>query len=233
MTEIGFGGNDKVKYTYDNLGRVSGRIVENGTDAGKVEAAYTFVAGGHGDGSTTPLVEKIDQPLIPFEYTYDSRGNIKTEKRGNLTTSYEYDAIGQLVRVNDPHENKTWVYEYDRGGNMTKRIQYAYTTADTLGDPAATCTYGYNPQWKDQLTANGSYPLTYDAIGNLKAYADWEYEWEAGRQLVKQTQNDKIVSYDYDYNGMMKKHLQDRKINNQRILWIIRQVDKSIYEGFR
>lgn len=45
-------------------------------------------------------LKKINQPQIPFEYTYDSRGNIKMEKRGNLTTSYEYDAIGQLVRVN-------------------------------------------------------------------------------------------------------------------------------------
>lgn len=202
VTEIGFGGNDKVKYTYDNLGRVSGRIVENGTDAGKLKASYTFAAGGHGDGSTTSLVKKIDQPLIPFEYTYDNRGNIKTEKRGNLTTSYEYDALGQLIRVNDPHDNKTWLYEYDRGGNMVKRDQYAYTTADTLGDPVATRTYGYNPQWKDQLTANGSYHLTYDTSGNLKTYADWEYEWEAGRQLVKQTHNEKVVSYDYDYNGM-------------------------------
>ena len=92
--------------------------------------------------------------------------------------------------MNDPYENKTWVYEYDRGGNMTKRIQYAYSTADELGDPVATRTYGYNPQWKDQLTANGSYPLIYDSYGNLKTYADWEYEWEAGRQLVKQTQNE-------------------------------------------
>ena len=44
--------------------------------------------------------------------------------------------------------------------------------------------------------------LSYDACGNLKTYADWEYEWEAGHQLVKQTQNEKVVSYDYDYNGM-------------------------------
>lgn len=52
--------------------------------------------------------------------------------------------------------------------------------------------------------AYGSYPLTYDAIATLKNYADWEYEWEAGRRLVKQTQNEKVVSYDYDYdyNGM-------------------------------
>lgn len=29
--------------------------------------------------------------------------------------------------------------------------------------------------------------FSYDTCGNLKTYADWEYEWEAGRQLVKQT----------------------------------------------
>ena len=60
------------------------------------------------------------------------------------------------------------MYEYDRGGNMTKRDQYAYTTADELGDPVATRTYGYNPQWKDQLTANGSYPLIYDSYATSR-----------------------------------------------------------------
>lgn len=93
----------------------------------------------------------------------------------------------------------------------------------------SNCTLNIPPTAENELR----WVFSYDAIGNLKTYADWEYEWEAGRQLVKQTQNEKVVTYDYDYNGMMKKHLQDRKINNQRILWIIRQVDKSIYEGFR
>ena len=107
VTEISFGGNDKVHYTYDNLGRVSNRVVENSTDEGKLASAYEYVEGGYGDGSTTPLVQKINQPQIPFEYTYDSRGNIISEKRGNLTTTYAYDALGQLIRVNDPHENAT------------------------------------------------------------------------------------------------------------------------------
>ncbi len=201
VTNIGYGGNDKVKYTYDELGRVSSRTVENGTDAGRVATAYTFVSGGYGANSTTPLVQKISQPLIPFEYTYDNRGNIISEKRGSLTTTYAYDALGQLIRVNDPHENKTWIYEYDRGGNMTRRVQYAYTTG-TLGSAVNTYTYSYNSQWKDQLVSSDGYPLTYDEIGNLKTYAGWVYEWDAGRRLVKQTQNEKVVAYDYDCNGM-------------------------------
>ena len=36
--------------------------------------------------------------------------------------------LGQLIRVNDPHENATWVYSYDRGGNILSKAKYAYTT---------------------------------------------------------------------------------------------------------
>ena len=194
--------NHKVNYTYDTLGRINERKVTN--DSNVYTSSYQFVQGDenlYGTGATTPLVKKITQNGIGFEYTYDERGNIVSEKRGSLTTTYAYDALGQLIRVNDPDENKTWVYEYDLGGNMTKRTQYAYT-ADALGSPVDTRSYSYDTLWKDQLISNGSYPLTYDSIGNLKTYGGWEYEWKAGRQLVKQTQDDKIVSYDYDCNGM-------------------------------
>lgn len=50
-------------------------------------------------------MKKINQPGINFEYEYDTRGNIISEKRGTLTTTYAYDALGQLIRVNDPHED--------------------------------------------------------------------------------------------------------------------------------
>ena len=52
------------------------------------------------------------------------------------------------------------------------------------------------------MTARGQYPLTYDAIGNLKSYGGWTFEWEAGRQLKRQTQNATVVTYDYDHNGL-------------------------------
>ena len=48
--------------------------------------------------------------------------------RNSVTTTYEYDKLGQLVRVNDPWDNTafeaggidqpgtTWIYRYDRRG---------------------------------------------------------------------------------------------------------------------
>ena len=60
---------------------------------------------------------------------YDSRGNITSETRNGSITTYEYDALGQLMRVNDPWDNTiatetqdpqntgtTWIYAYDRDG---------------------------------------------------------------------------------------------------------------------
>ena len=55
--------------------------------------------------ATTPLVRSITQGsganALNFAYTYDNRGNITSETRNGVTTTYEYDALGQLNRVND------------------------------------------------------------------------------------------------------------------------------------
>ena len=68
-------------------------------------------------------------------------------------TIYAYDALGQLIRVNDPHENATWVYNYDRGDNILSKVKYAYTTG-TLGTAVETIPYTYgDANWKDKLTS--------------------------------------------------------------------------------
>lgn len=145
------GDTQKVSYGYDELGRVTTRTAECGADTGKLTSSYSYVDGGFGTNSTTPLVKKITQNGISFEYEYDSRGNIVSEKRGNLTTTYAYDALGQLIRVNDPHENATWVYSYDRGGNILSKAKYAYTTG-ALGASVETIPYTYgDSNWKDKL----------------------------------------------------------------------------------
>ena len=208
VTGMTFDGGNAISYTYDNLGRIATRTTS------PLSTTYGYVAGGYGTGSTTPLVASIQQNGISFAYSYDSRGNITSETRNGLTTTYAYDALGQLIRVNDPHENKTWVYEYDCGGNMLKRIQYAYTEG-ALGSAVSTRAYSYASNWKDQLITNGPYPLTYDEIGNLRTYGGWEYEWVAGRRLVKQTQNEKVVSYEYDHNGMRIRQIVSNKTSGR------------------
>ncbi len=196
------GGSQTVNYAYDELGRVATRVVECGADDGKLTSTYSYVDGGYGTNSTTPLVKKITQNGISFEYTYDNRGNIISEKRDGLTTTYAYDAIGQLVRVNDPHENASWVYNYDRGGNILSKVKYAYTTG-TLSTALETIPYTYgDSNWKDKLTSYNGQAITYDAIGNPLSDGNWTYEWQAGRQLKKMSAEGVSVSFKYDHNGM-------------------------------
>ena len=185
VTQIAYDGTaHKVGYVYDALGRVATRTVESGVATGKLTSSYSYADGGYGANSTTPLVSKITQSTpagaaMNFEYEYDSRGNITKEKRGSLTTSYVYDALGQLVRVNDPHDTTsgsngtTWVYNYDRGGNILSKARYAYTTG-TLGTAQQIIPYTYgDSNWKDKLTAYNGTAISYDAIGNPLSDGTW------------------------------------------------------------
>lgn len=180
---------NKVAYSYDDLGRVVARAVTSGDNT--QTATYTYVEGGYGANSTTPLVKTIAQPGICFDYAYDNRGNIISEKRyapgaaeaDKKETTYAYDALGQLIRVNDPHEGATWVYAYDRGGNILSKTRYAFTTG-TPGNAVETIPYAYgDSNWKDKLTAYNGVPITYDAIGNPLFDGERTYTWGAGRQL--------------------------------------------------
>ena len=177
-------------------------VAKRGVDAGKLTSTYEYVDGGYGTNSTTPLVKKIAQNGVSFEYEYDTRGNITSEERGDLTTTYQYDALGQLIRVNDPHENATWVYNYDRGGNITSKVKYAYTTG-TVGTAIETIPYVYgDSNWKDKLTSYNGQTITYDAIGNPLNDGTWTYTWQAGRQLKQMSAEGTSVSFKYDHNGM-------------------------------
>ena len=210
VTSITYDGSaHKVSYVYDELGRVKTRTAECGVTAGKLTSTYGYMAGGYGTNSTTPLVASISQAKIPFEYAYDTCGNIISEKRGTLTTTYAYDALGQLIRVNDPHENATWVYNYDRGGNITSKVKYAFTTG-TLGSALQTIPYGYgDTNWKDKLTSYNGQTINYDAIGNPLNDGAWTFTWAAGRQLKKMVREDRTLDFKYDHNGMrIQKTLQ-------------------------
>lgn len=94
-------------------------------------------------------------------------GNIASVTRNGLTTTYVYDTLGQLTRVNDPHTNKSTVYLYDRGGNITGYLGAPYSLAEPLGGINEMVFYSYgDSNWKDKVTAIGGKAIPYDAIGN-------------------------------------------------------------------
>ena len=303
----------KLTYTYDGLGRVAKRIFQANDYYGSqiaFQSEYSYLAGGHGAGSTTTLVRAIQQAGNRHEYQYDAHGNITQERRqgkapivgqktntrypavdvegkrlttdadGELTanvertiwpllpmsfddkkneswkigfeekplagtsgetvnayvevpvrrsliseenktlaastenmgewcdTTYAYDALGQLTRINDDKEQSTWTYKYDRGGNILEKRQFVYTTAREphYMDLRKIIPYTYGDgNWKDKLTAYDGKAITYDAIGNPRSYDGWAYTWKAGRMLARMTKggvNPVDAFFTYDHTGL-------------------------------
>jgi len=220
VTKVRYNSSDtsKVDYIYDKLNRITSRTVTNGTSAYATQYAYAPGAVVYGENATTPLVSSITQGegenAMNFAYIYDNRGNITSETRNGLTTTYVYDALGQLIRVNDPHENATWVYAYDRGGNILNKVKYAYTTTDELGEALESIPYTYgDANWKDKLTAYNGVPITYDAIGNPLNDGTWTYEWQAGRQLKRMTNAATGVTMEFTYNHDGLRTKKVKKVN--------------------
>ena len=189
----------------DKLNRTTFSAVKLGSKTFTSE--YHFAAGGYGTGSVTNLVSSITQPGCNCGYGYDDNGNIASATINGKWTGYTYDALGQLVRVNDRSDTRagdngsTWVYEYDCGGNILGKKLYPY--ANTSGEPLQTMRFTYdNANWKDQLTAVDGVTITYDAIGNPLNDGTWTYTWENGRQLARMQSANVDAKFVYNENGL-------------------------------
>ena len=126
-----------------------------------------------------------------------------------LVATYAYDTSNRLIREDIPG-TATYLWSYDRIGNIMWRKQYPYTPADTaVSGNATTCTYGYNASgWQDQLTAYGTMAISYDQIGNPLAYGDWVMAWEHGRQLASMERSGESWAFTYNADGLRTKRVR-------------------------
>ena len=190
--------------TIDKLNRTTFSAVKLGSKTFTSE--YHFAAGGYGTGSVTNLVASITQPGCNCGYGYDDNGNIASATLNGKWTGYTYDALGQLVQVNDHSDTRsgengtTWKYTYDLGGNILKKERFAY--ADTT-NPLETVTYTYgDANWRDKLTAVNGSAIRYDAIGNPLNDGTWTYTWQNGRQLQKMQKSGVTAEFVYNADGL-------------------------------
>ena len=167
---------------------------------------YHFAAGGYGTGSVTNLVSSITQPGCNCGYGYDDNGNIASATLNGKWTGYTYDALGQLIQVNDHSDTRsgengtTWKYTYDLGGNILKKERFAYNDTTT---PLETVTYTYgDANWRDKLTAVNGNAIRYDAIGNPLSDGTWTYTWQNGRQLQKMQKAGMTAEFVYNADGL-------------------------------
>ena len=227
VTEVKYDDSDthKVNLTYDLLNRITNKTVTNGVP---YSTNYTYVAGntaGYGANATTSLIETITQGsgenAMNFAYTYDSRGNITSETRNGVTTTYEYDELGQLIRVNDPNDpaadsvrGTTWVYNYDRGGNILQKLAYVLSSDAQPSELRQSLLYEYtDANWKDKLTVFCNDEREYDAIGNLTDDGQWTYTWEKGRQLKSMHNPYTGVTMEFRYNHEGIRTQKVKKVN--------------------
>ena len=190
--------------TIDKLNRTTFSAVKLGSKTFTSE--YHFAAGGYGTGSVTNLVSSITQPGCNCGYGYDDNGNIASATLNGKWTGYTYDALGQLIQVNDHSDTRsgengtTWKYTYDLGGNILKKERFAYN--DTT-NPLETVTYTYgDANWRDKLTAVNGSAIRYDAIGNPLNDGTWTYTWQNGRQLQKMQKAGVTVEFVYNADGL-------------------------------
>ena len=142
---VSWNGVNKLENSFDALSRLTTRKV-NG-----LATNYTY--NDIGENQTTTLVKSIETSGITHTYEYDALGNITSIYDGSRTTTYKYDDLNQLVRADNPYENKTHIYTYENG-NITEDKVYAYTAGTS--EPTNhkyTVKYSYsNEKWADVLT---------------------------------------------------------------------------------
>ena len=202
----------KVQYDYDNFYRTSKKVLLNTGYA--LNTAYSWRPGTDSNhtsympsGQTETLKDASNNTIATTtrSYTYDVLGNIETISEGGVQRQkYYYDSLNQLIREDNLDLNKTIVYSYDLGGNLTNTEEYAYQTGATVtGSPTTTNSYTYgDSNWKDKLTAYNGNTISYDAIGNpLSYYNGFTFTWQKGRQLASATNGTTSVTYTYNNDG--------------------------------
>jgi len=192
----------EVAYTYDAFGRLTAQTTQSGEDTLLTES-YTFK--GNGQNTSVQIATNRLQANsldVTYSYTYDDNGNILSISDGTNTTSYVYDSANQLIRENNQAGGFTHVWEYNNGGNILYREEYAYTTGSVENlTPTDTVTYTYGDSlgWGDLLTSYDGQTITYDTIGNPLSDGTWTYAWQHGRQLASMSNG--TTTWNYTYNS--------------------------------
>ena len=135
-----------------------------------------------------------------LNYTYDRAGNLETVSRGtSLLSKYYYDGLNRLKREDNHTAGKTYVWDYDVGGNILFKKEYALCTDVNLGTCLNTKTYTYKSEgWRDRLDTFNGQSCTYDSMGNPTTYLGNTLTWTKVRRLASFGNN----TFAYGANGI-------------------------------
>ncbi|RAL21478.1 RHS repeat domain-containing protein [Thermoflavimicrobium daqui] len=164
---------------------------------GSVTTTHVYDATGNYDIKTTDAEGRV------VEKTYDTVGNVTSEKQGNSTTTNEYDGLNRLTKVTDAKQGVTQ-YEYDANGNQIKSIN--------ANNKVSTYTYNEQNQVKTATDPlNRTTKHEYDINGNLTKIESpngtkIEHGYNAVDRQTSTSYNGKQkYTFEYDPNGNVTK----------------------------
>ncbi len=221
----------KTEYAFDDANRLTSVTLTKGV---ATLASYRYTLGGMGErlkveeeGRTlTYTYDKLYRltgekavGALPCDitYTYDAAGNRKTKTSGGVTTPFEYDAMGALLREG------TVTYVVNAAGQRTKMTEGTAVTEyqyDGLGrlsrvsaqDGAATRSetyqYDYAGRRLSKTDAAGTTRFLYDVSGGLPVVVaemtstgDLKARYTYGHELLSQLRGATVSHYGFDGHG--------------------------------
>lgn len=179
---------NSLSLAYDLLGRVTEQ-----TDANGNTTNLTYTPNGH-------LSSRTDAIGNQDTYTYNEMGWLTKKTEGGITSTYSYDALGQIITASDALGN-TITFTYTPKGDV-----------ETVTDPNGNAsTYSYDPvgNLKTMTDAKGHvYHFEYDGLNNVTQLVTGDegaptlYYYDKKGQRVQEILPTQLsTSYAYDGNG--------------------------------
>ena len=189
--------------TTDDLMRTTRKALKL-ADSEIFSVSYSYASKASQYYTTDQVISESFSGGSAFTYGYDALGNlISVNENGIQKLNYTYDALSQLVREDNYYSGKTYIWTYDKGGNILTKSEYAYT-AGTPGEPLNTVNYSYgNSDWKDLLTGYNGTEISYDLSGNPLNWRNANALTWDGRRLSGMTLTDGTeLAFEYNSEGL-------------------------------
>jgi RHS repeat-associated protein len=136
--------------------------------------------------------------------TYNARGKLKTLARSGITTTYTYDNVGQLTKVNLP-DGREYTYAYDAAHRLTsitsktgEKLTYLLDNAgNRLSETLTDATGAVVTQYRQTFDAAGQLHQAIDNIQGMDAATTYDHDAD-GNLKTETTPTNRTTTYDYD-----------------------------------
>lgn len=202
-------------YAYDNRNRLAGKQTPFGT------LSYTYDGAGN-----IKTLRSSNANGVSVDYSYDELNRLQTAKDnrlvGNQTTTYSYDAVGNLQSYSYPNQITT-AYAYNNLNRLTTMTianasnnlaSYRYTLGasgnrtQVVEGSGRTVNYVYDDLYRltqetiANSSNNGQIAYNYDAVGNRLQRTSSVGQVQSQSSVFDA--NDRLNSDSYDDNGNTK-----------------------------